>query len=260
LANHLRGLGARRLKRVVFRANRVTIWSLTQRGTVLNLHEGYQVAPRSVVDAFAVIASDWQRPSQRYRTAARRVREWSELQDALDQARRSRRRASGRARPAVRCCATPEQRVFLRALYAHLNRSRFADRLPKALPLRFSARMKRRLGHMSSEEPARRGPTAGPRNARELVEVLEIALSVDLLLPGNEDALIDTLLHEMAHVADYMTRGTTDHGPEWEAWAIQAGCDPTLEASSPIRRRRRGQRILHVPSLPQGARAILRSA
>ena len=258
LRARLRKLGARRLEKISFRNNRVTIWSLTQCGSALNLHAGYRNAPESVVDHFVDIVRHWRRPNGEYRAAARKVREWSELQDALDRARAAPRRAPRKRRRAA-CCGTPEQRLFLRAMYVHLNRTRFGGRLPERLRLRFSPRMKRRLGHMAREETL--SPQGQPMipSGPKAWDRVEIALSVDLLIPGNEDAFRDTLLHEMAHVADYLTRGTTDHGPEWTAWARRVGCDPTLQASKPIRRRRRGQPVLDVPSLPPELRELLRT-
>ena len=49
----LKERGARRLKKVRFRANRSTIWSLTQDATVLNVHVAYRRAPAGILDAFA---------------------------------------------------------------------------------------------------------------------------------------------------------------------------------------------------------------
>ncbi|MBW3534879.1 MAG: hypothetical protein KY453_06630, partial [Gemmatimonadetes bacterium] len=49
----LHARGARRLRRVSFRPNRTTIWSLTRGGTALNLHEAIRSAPPSVLDALA---------------------------------------------------------------------------------------------------------------------------------------------------------------------------------------------------------------
>src|SRR5688572_2837703 len=118
--------GARRLKRVSFRRNRTTIWSLSGSGTVLNLHEGYRDAPPSILDAFAVIVRDSTRETVTYREAARRVREWSGLGPALRRARDAhRRQRRARRRPAPTypgpCCATSEQKRYLRRLYLYLN-------------------------------------------------------------------------------------------------------------------------------------------
>lgn len=257
LLRRLRNRGARRLKGIAFRNNRSTIWSLTQRGTVLNLHVAYESAPPAIVDRFGDIARYWSRGGAEYRAAARAVREWSELHDAIERVRQTRPARRRRKSSTTPCSGAPEQRVFLRTLYQHLNRTRLDGLLPDDLPLRFSGRMKQRLGHVAREERLdRRGNPAVP-SAAEVRNRAELALNVDLLLPGNEEALVDTLLHEMAHVADYMTRGTTDHGPEWVRWARRVGCDPSVQATTPIRRRRRGQRVDHVPSLPRNARSLL---
>ncbi len=55
----------------------------------------------------------------------------------------------------------------------------------------------------------------------------EVAINVDLMLAGNGAERIDTLLHEMAHVADYLETGHLGHGGSWRAWARRVGCRPT---------------------------------
>src|SRR5262245_21975389 len=107
--------GARRLRKVVFRRNRATIWSLGGHGTVLNLHEGYRDAPASILDAFAVIVRDATKDTVAYREAALRVRDWPGLGPALraaraayDRIRRGRRRTTPNY-PGP-CCATPAQK------------------------------------------------------------------------------------------------------------------------------------------------------
>jgi len=243
--------GALRLRRIRFRANRSTIWSLTQGGAVLNLHVGYRTAPLPVLEHFAVIAKEAYRGSSAYRTAVTAVREWEGLELELRRVRREhrrRRRVGPRRRRGPRgvgpCCATAEQRVYLKRLYRYLNRTRFANRLPADLPVRLSNRMTSRLGQM----------TPGMRNGAR--HVVEIALNVDLMLEGNGRERIDTLLHEMAHVAHYLFDGGLDHGPMWRAWARYAGCKETTCADQPIRRRARGERqVTRVPPLPEAARA-----
>ncbi|MSR36293.1 MAG: hypothetical protein EXR95_06565, partial [Gemmatimonadetes bacterium] len=219
--------GARRLKRVTFRRNRRTIWSLSGAGAVLNLHEGYREAPPSVLDAFAVIVRDATRDTAAYREASQRVRDWSGLEPALRRARDTYQRLrQSRRRPAPSypgpCCATAEQKRYLRRLYLYLNDSRFDGRLPLALPLRLSNRFTSRLGQMVP------GLCEGRR------EVLEIALNVDLMLRGNGRERLDTLVHEMAHAADWLFSGGEGHGPTWRSWARHAGCQTVTCTSSPI--------------------------
>lgn len=225
----LRRYGARRVQAVAFRPNRSTIWSLTRRGTVLNLHEGYRDAPSRIVRAFAVIAKAPGRRSRAYREATREVREWPGIEAALR--RVAARRASaprGPRRPAIApCCGTSMEREALRRLYDHLNESRFDGLLPADLPLRLSARMRSRLGHMMP------GRDAGRRR------VVEIALNRDLMSRENGGERLDTLLHEMAHAAAYLYDGDAGHGPAWRRWAHQVGCeararwDGAIQASRP---------------------------
>jgi predicted SprT family Zn-dependent metalloprotease len=81
--------------------------------------------------------------------------------------------------------------------------------------------------------------------------VAEIALNVDLMLEGNGPDRIDTLLHEMAHVADYLLTGHRGHGKSWRDWARRVGCRPERLHEQPVRRRRRRNvAVTRVPPLP----------
>jgi hypothetical protein len=244
--------GATRLRNVRFKANRSTIWSLTQDGAVLNLHVAYRTAPLEILDHFAVIARDAYRVTAQYRESVAAVRSWEGLQLELRRIRNEHRRRPARAprrrRPSMRSapnCATEEQKVYLRRLYRYLNRTRFDGRLPEDVPIRLSNRMKARIGQMIPEL------RNGVRSVRE------ITLNVDLMLEGNGRERIDTLVHEMAHVADWLFGANLDHGPAWRAWARYAGCKDTACAPEPIRRRgRREQTVTRVPRLPEAARAV----
>jgi hypothetical protein len=90
--------------------------------------------------------------------------------------------------------------------------------------------------------------------------VLEIALNVDLMMTGNGRARLDTLIHEMAHAADWLYDGEVGHGPTWKWWAESAGCESAACASGRIRRRRRGTDVTRVPRLPLAARIEIRRA
>jgi hypothetical protein len=242
----LRERGANRLRRVRLQENRSTIWSLTQGGRALNLHVAYRRAPLTVLRAFVVIVRDARGRSDAFHRACRTVAEWPGLVPELRRirARRRRVRAPVRRGPGVGpCCATPAQRAYLRRLYRYLNETRFAGRLPLGVPLRLSSRMTTRLGQMVP------GVVDGRR------AVLEIALNVDLLLEGNGRERLDTLLHEMAHAADYLYHGETGHGESWRRWARRAGCDDRALCHARIRRRRRrADPVTRVPTLPLGWR------
>lgn len=245
----LRSYGATSLRRVRFKENRSTIWSLTQRGRVLNLHAAFGSAPAWLLKHFVTIANEAHRPSPAYRRAAQRLAEWAPLHRELQRLRiesRRQRRPGSRDMGVGPCCATPAQRVYLRKLYNYLNRTRFHGRLPASVPLRLSNRMKRSLGQM----------VPGISEGRHVV--VEIALNVDLMLPGNGRARLDTLLHEMAHAADYLFDGQTGHGDTWKKWAIRVGCAAEACTAAPIRRRRRRDyTVTRVPPLPLGARLRL---
>ena len=85
----LRSRGARRLKSVNFRANRSTIWSLTQDATVLNLHVAYRRAPASVLDAFATIVRGRGWKTVAVREASEVVHGWPGLTPVLEAVRTS---------------------------------------------------------------------------------------------------------------------------------------------------------------------------
>lgn len=234
------------MKNVRFRANRSTIWSLTRDATSLNLHVAYRRAPDRIIDAFATIARGRGRRTAAVREASEVVRSWSGLEPVMEAVRtahalraRERHACDGDAN-VTHCCATPDQRRYLRALYDYLNRTRFDGLLPPDVPVRLSNRMTSSLGHMLPGYDRRRGRY-----------VVELALNVDLMLEGNGAERMDTLLHEMAHVADYLFDGERGHGATWRAWARHAGCRVETRYDRPVvRRRRRSQAVTRVPPLP----------
>ena len=243
----LRYRGATRLSRVAFRRNRSTVWSLTQGGTVLNVHAAYGAATPSLLDAFATLAREGGIDSARSRRAARAVSEWPVLATAIREARETHRArdAGASRRDATHCCATTEQRPYLLALYRYFNETRFGGALPSDVPVRLSRRMKSALGHMLPGEDTERDRY-----------VVEIAMNVDLMMEGNGAERIDTLLHEMAHVADYLSSGHRGHGRSWRAWARRVGCQPSTLYDRPVVfRPRRGDRVTRVPPLPAALRA-----
>lgn len=218
------------------------MWSLTQRGTALNLHVAYQAAPAHVMKAFAIIVKTGGVATAASRRASDVVLEWPELMRALEEARTADHR---RRRTLVQhCCGTDDQREYLRSLYRYFNATRFGGMLPADIPLRFSNRMRSSLGHMMAGRH---------RNGHRYV--VEIALNVDLLLPGNGAERVDTLLHEMAHAADYLFSGAYGHGASWRAWARSVGCRPTRLYDRPVRRRRSRKTVVtRVPPLPPALR------
>lgn len=243
--------GARRLKSVNFRANRSIIWSLTQDATVLNLHVAYRRAPAAILDALATIVRGRGWKTAAVREASEQVRAWPGLTPVLEAVRTShaqrQRRAvtgCGGGDEPTNCCATPEQRRYLRAVYRYLNKTRFDGLLPDDIPIRLSNRMKAALGHMIPGRDRKGGRV-----------VIELALNVDLMLEGNGAERMDTLLHEMAHIAEWVLEGSYGHGETWRRWARHAGCRAESRYDRPVvRRRRRQERVTRVPPLPAAIR------
>lgn len=224
--HELRTRGAQRLEAVTLKANRRRIWSLTANGSRFNLHRAFARAPHEILDDLALIAREAPRNGRRYRAAADRVARWPVVVEAM---RELATKASAAARQPGPCCATSEQRAYLEAAYREINRRRFGGRLPKLVPLRLSGRMRSRLGQMMPGRSADGG-----------VRVVEIALNADLMLAENDIIRTETLVHEMAHVADLMENGKVGHGPTWRRIALQVGCEPRALSHGTIKRRRRG--------------------
>jgi hypothetical protein len=221
-ADTLRELRARDVDtvgEVVFRPNRSRLISLSQNGRRLNLHECFRGAPADVLDAVAAFAGARGR-TLGYRRAIARLRAWHAAQVEPPE-------PDAESLPGA-CCGTPAQRQALAQWYRQLNRGYFGGRLPELTPVRLSDRMSRRLGHVQY---------GGGKEARS---VTEIALNADLLLPGNEHALRDTLLHEMAHAEAWLVHGHRGHGRIWRALAARVGCETRACSAMRIRRRRRG--------------------
>lgn len=214
----LRNAGAMRLQRVAFRPNRSTIWSVTQNGTVLNLHSAYRFAPMHVLRCFSVIVSASEARAFAYKAACHTVEDWPGLRAAFRQLQAEGGRLRRERR--IRCQGTPEERTRFRALYEECNRTVFHGRLPADVRLRISRRMKTRLGHISPE---------GTRTRRR---VGEIALNRILFREGCEGLLRETLMHEVAHIAAYLFEGDAGHGGPWRRWAVRLGCPPSSCISS----------------------------
>jgi len=224
----MRVRGVNGIRRVRYRPNRTRLISVSADRRSLNLHDCFRVANDLVLDAIAsfLIVPEG---SVQQRTAVGVMRAWSEGQSPteLPSPRRS-------TTPSV---GTREQTAFLRALYRHLNRERFDGRLPDDVPIRLSHRMQRRFGHVEYRQG---------RGARAIVE---IGLNVDLLIGGNERPLLDTMLHEMAHVEAWIAYGHRGHGEDWERIACRVGCEVNAMSHTRIRRRRNGADVTHIPDL-----------
>jgi hypothetical protein len=213
---------------VRFKRNRSRLISISADHATLNVHDCFRAAPCAVIDAIAAFI---RAPlgSREYRRGIARMRNWWYAQATDDEAPAH--------RSAVHCCATAEQRSFLGQLYRRLNVERFGGQLPELIPVRLSNRMSRRFGHITYGRAR-----AGQRT------VAEIALNVDLMLEGNEQALVDTLVHEMAHAEAWLLHGHRGHGSIWRAIARRVDCED--RACSDLRIRRRARRRAPVTRVP----------
>jgi hypothetical protein len=226
LCSALRSRGLDTLEEVRFRPNRTRLISLSADRRRLNLHECFRAAPSLVLDSVAMFAMAPAR-SRAFRGAVEKMREWHEGQVA----------EYGLGEPLANC-GTQEQVEYLTRVYEQLNDTHFRGCLPQDLPIRLSDRMSRRFGHVSYARTTR-----GDR------KVAELALNIDLLLPGNEKALLDTMLHEMAHVEAWLVHGHREHGRIWRAVARRVGCEAKACTHMRLRRRKGGDAVTHVPKL-----------
>lgn len=222
----LHARGAVFVRAVRFRPNRTRLVSLSADRRQLNLHECFRSAPARLLDAVTAFTTAPAR-SHAFRRAIEQMREWHEGQVA----------EHGSARPRA-SCGTRRQLDYLGSVYRCLNRTHFGGRLPDTLVIRLSDRMSRRFGHVSY---ARTG--VGERR------VAEMALNIDLLLPGNERALVDTILHEMAHIEAWILYGHRAHGRAWREVARRIGCEPRACTHTRLKRRRSAEPVTAVPSL-----------
>jgi hypothetical protein len=222
----LRVRGLQFVSEVRFRPNRSRLISLSADRARLNLHECFRAAPARILDAVTLFATAPAR-SRAFRDAVEQMREWHEGQVA----------EYGLGEP-LTSCGTADQLEYLVHVYAQLNGSHFQGALPRELPIRLSDRMSRRFGHVSYA-----------RTVQGQRKVAELALNIDLLLPGNERALIDTLLHEMAHIEAWLVHGHREHGRTWRDIARRVGCEAKACTHMRLKRRRAGGEVTNVPVL-----------
>lgn len=213
--------GLSRIQAVQLKDNRSLLVSASRDGKTLYLQRSFAEAPPSVIVA---IARFFQGRSKREQAAqARILRDWQSeyrSKNPLPHRKVSRTRLQ-------QCAGTPDQKDFLRRLYRYLNRERARGQLPDDVRLTWSKRMRRRLGVFA----------AIPGREKE---ALSISLNIDLLIPGNEEQLLDTLLHEMAHLHTHLRYGedVRPHGREWKRAAVELGCSPAATCRARIKRRR----------------------
>ena len=229
--------GCRSLTCVRFKKNRGRIISLSKDGRTLHIHACFQEASDDAMNAVVTFLKAGRR-SYAYREAIRSMRDFFDANASKYVPLNGEEEDHRVARDVQRlpCVGTAPQRAFLREAYGRFNTLHFENRLPSNVRIRLSNRMKSRLGHVRYHTTA-----AGER------VVLELALNIHLLLPGNEAVLMDTLLHEMTHIEAWLTDGERGHGRAWKQIANRVGCEATACSTQPIRRRRRKLPITEVP-------------
>ena len=227
LLRALQRRGCRRLTAVRFKNNRGRIISLSKDGRTLHVHACFQDADEEVVSAVVTFLKAGRR-SYAYREAIRVMRDHFDQhgQKYAPSAEEEDQRVK-RDIERLPCAGNAEQRAFIREAYARYNSGLFGSKLPN-VKLRLSDRMRSRLGHIRYHTTS-----AGERI------VLELALNIHLMLPGNEAILLDTLLHEMTHMEAWLVHGERAHGPDWKAIAKRVGCEATACSTQVIRRRRK---------------------
>ncbi len=210
----LRARGAP-VRQVRYRQNRSVLLSVSRDRRTLNSHECFRRAPPAVLEAVAAFVVS--RPgSPEHRLALELIRGWEGARRAIEQVRR---RLPPRRPPS----GAVDQVGRLERLYRALNCECFGERLPR-VTLRVSRRMTRSLGLISYTQ------SGGDRAVREIV------IATHLLLPGNEQVLRDTLLHEMAHAEAWLEHGHRGHGPVWRRIAVRVGCSPRARTEARVRR------------------------
>lgn len=142
--------------------------------------------------------------------------------------------------PPANCEGTPAQRRYLRRLVEYVRESNgCADAIPADVQLRVSRRMTSSLGLCTTSGASRR-----------------VTIAERILRPGLEDIAWETVKHELAHLADQVTRkgGRPGHGPGWRRWARHLGARPQRLCSREEARRigeiaaRRGRGPLRYPT------------
>jgi hypothetical protein len=228
--------GCRRLDDVRFKKNRGRIISLSKDGRTLHVHACFQDAPDEIVNAVVTFLKAGRR-SYAYRESIRVMRDYFDAH-APKYAPITAEEEDHRVKRDIErlpCVGNSDQRAFLREAYARYNSGLFGSKLP-SVKLRLSDRMRSRLGHIRYHTTS----------TDERI-VLELALNIHLLLPGNEAILLDTLLHEMTHMEAWLVHGERAHGADWKTIANRVGCEATACSTQAIRRRRAGKPIVCVP-------------
>ncbi|MFI5211097.1 MAG: SprT-like domain-containing protein, partial [Gemmatimonadales bacterium] len=169
----------------------------------LRLHHGYAWAPDPVLAAVAGFLRPGARRAER---AAARAVLLSFPAESFAPSTRPLVRRPEAARP-----GDDHLLARLRELHGQLNREYFGGRLA-AIPIRLSARMRRRLGEL--------------RVDRATGTAEEIGIARRHLRRDGWEAVRETLLHEMVHQWQAESALPVDHGPEFRRKARAVGIEP----------------------------------
>jgi SprT-like family protein len=200
LESRLRRLGLRDVDRIETHANRTVMLSLRRR--VLRIHRGYAHAPDAVLSAVVTFLRRGTHRDTR-RAAERAFLAFPVHLHVPPPPRRERVEAE---RPGDRACI-----AGLTALHDQFNQRWFGGTL-RAVPIRLSSRMRRRLGEL------RVSLLTGAPEA--------ITLSRRHLRRDSPADVEETLLHEMVHQWQAETGATLDHGTAFRRKARDVGIVP----------------------------------
>lgn len=201
LAGRLEALGLRDLSRLIIHTNRSVMLHFNQ-ARVLRIHRGYAFAPDRVLRAIVRFLNP------RIARALRRAAEREFLAFPVDAYAPSRPRVERRER------ARPGDVALLyrlETLHRRLNELHFGGTLDQ-IPIRLSARMKRRLGELAVDIK-----TGGP---------IEIALSRRHLNRHEWAEVEHTMLHEMVHQWQAENGLPVDHRRTFRLKAREVGVLP----------------------------------
>jgi hypothetical protein len=171
-------------------------------GRELRIHEGYAQAPDSILSAIVHFLSPGVRRAARL--AARQQFLTFPVEDHAPPVRRPRGRET---------TAPEDQRLaaYFTEMHTRLNQEHFAGAL-RAIPIRISRRMKRRLGEV--------------RLDRRTGVAVEISLSRRHVRRDGWQEAEHTLLHEMIHQWQAESGQPVDHGRGFRRRAHELGIHP----------------------------------
>jgi hypothetical protein len=199
----LQELGLRDVDEIVTHSNRTVMLSLHRR--VLRIHRGYSYAPDSVLKAIIRFLNP------RVSRVLRRAAEREFLQFAVEEHAPSPAASGSRERP-----RPGDVRLLhrLETLHRELNLKHFGGQLGE-IPIRLSARMRRRLGELSVDI----------RTGRPI----ELSLSRRHLARHPWAEVEHTLLHEMVHQWQAESGFAVDHRSMFRRKAREVGVLPAAK-------------------------------